>query len=456
MNNLPLSSAAKNASPLQKKERIIFLDAIRGIAVLGILIMNIMGQGQSEVFYNNMDLSQPITGPNFYAWAIEMGVFEGTMRGLFSILFGAGTILLLARLEKTRAHLDVADIYYRRMIWLLVFGLINAYIFLWPGDILYYYALCGLFLFPFRKLSAQKLFLCALILLLIGTYRETSALYDRKETISKGKTAEMLQKNKRKLTEEQTGELKAWQELNEKHSSKGLMKQAEEETKKIQEASYPQIFAHYRDANMEMESKGLFNSWWDMLLFFFLGMALFKSGFLTGDSKTWIYLLVTVAGIALGLWINYAELKTLYLLRFDEVKMIEKTTGAYYQVRRLVQTMGYLSLLILLYKVNPLKWIFRIFVPVGQMAFSNYLGQSIITSVIFLGFGWYGKLQRYQIYEIATGIWIFQIVFSHIWLKFFIFGPFEWAWRSLTYQKIQPFKRAESEDVLPDFSTAHA
>ena len=456
MNNLPLSSVAGNASPLHKKARIIFLDAIRGIAVLGILIMNIMAQGQAHFFYNNMDLSQPITGPNFYAWVIEMGIFEGTMRGLFSILFGAGTILLLTRLEKTRAHLDVADIYYRRMLWLLVFGLINAYIFLWPGDILYYYALCGLFLFPFRKLSAQKLFICALILLIIGSYRETNALYDRKETISKGKTAEMLQKNREKLTGKQTGELKAWEEMKEKHSSKGIMTQAAEETKKVQEANYPQIFAYYRDVNMKLQSLGLFNSWWDMLLFFFLGMALFRSGYLTGESKIWIYLLVTIAGIGVGLWINYTELKMLYFLRFDEVKMIENTTGAYYQIRRLVQTLGYLSLLILLYKINPLKWIFRIFVPVGQMAFSNYLGQSIITSVIFLGFGWFGRLQRYEIYEIAAAIWVFQIVFSHIWLKYFIFGPFEWVWRSLTYQKIQPFKRVESQDVLPDLNTAHA
>jgi len=83
------------------------------------------------------------------------------------------------------------------------------------------------------------------------------------------------------------------------------------------------------------------------------------------------------------------------------------------------------------------------------MAFTNYLSQSIITSVIFYIMGWFGSFQRYQIYEIVFCIWVFQIVFSTIWLKYFLFGPFEWLWRSLTYQKAQPFIRVK-ENITPD------
>src|SRR5215212_7236455 len=161
-----------NVSPLGKKERILFLDCVRGIALLGILLMNSMAQSQSHLFYEFMNLNQSITGWNFYAWVIERGFFEGTMRGLFSILFGAGTVLLLTRLQKQKPGLEPADIFYRRMLWLLAFGLINAFLFLWPGDILYPYAICGLLLFPFRNLSVNKLLLCALLMLVIGTYRE--------------------------------------------------------------------------------------------------------------------------------------------------------------------------------------------------------------------------------------------------------------------------------------------
>lgn len=437
------------ASPLKKKERILFIDSIRGIALLGILLMNSMAQSQSHWFYAFMNLNQPITGKNFWAWVIEMGVFEGTMRGLFSILFGAGTILLIERLEKTRGHIDAADIYYRRILWLLVFGLINAFIFLWPGDILYFYAMCGLVLFPFRKMSPRNLWIGVFLMLAFGTYRDTAALYNRKETITKGRQAEVLKKQHKKLSKEQTADLEKWNSFRDKNDSKGFMKQAAEETVKIQTATYPKLFAYLRDVNMELESVGLYNGWWDMLLFFFIGMAVYKSGFLIGSSPTWLYVLIAVLGIGLGLAINYMGLKAMYHARFDGVKLTESAPFEIYQIRRLIQTMGYLSLLILLYKVNALRGVFHLFAPVGQMAFTNYLSQSIFAAIIFYAMGWFGHFQRYQVYEIVACIWIFQIITSNIWLRYYLFGPFEWLWRSLTYMKLQPIKRVK-EDVTPD------
>ena len=90
------------AAPLNQKQRILLLDVLRGIALLGILIMNIMEQSQSHFFYTRLDLREPLSNANFYAWAGEMFLFEGTMRGMFSILFGAGALLLLGRLIKTK------------------------------------------------------------------------------------------------------------------------------------------------------------------------------------------------------------------------------------------------------------------------------------------------------------------------------------------------------------------
>ena len=185
-------------APLQKIDRIVFLDCVRGMALLGILLMNSMAQSQSHVFYDSMNLDQPITGPNFYVWILERGVFEGTMRGLFSILFGAGTFLLISRLVKSKEGMEPADFYFRRLLWLLFFGLVNAFIFLWPGDILYPYALCGFLLFPFRNLSPKKLLIGALLLLALGTYRQNMQLYEARQTISKGQIAEKLQINKQK------------------------------------------------------------------------------------------------------------------------------------------------------------------------------------------------------------------------------------------------------------------
>jgi uncharacterized protein len=449
------------STPLRQNERIQFIDSIRGVALLGILLMNITAQSQAHFFYDKMDLRQPLTGPNFYAWGIEMLLFEGTMRGLFSILFGAGTILLLTRLIKKKSGLEPADIYYRRLLWLLVFGLINAFIFLWPGDILYPYALCGLLLFPFRNLSPKNLLWIAFAVLVIGTYRENSDLFKYKKTISQGQVAEALEAKKLTLTDKQKEQIEAYKGLKERVSGQGIVKRAEKEEKEIKGQSYLAIFRYYRDINMRLQSQDMYeNGIWDILLCFFIGMALYKSGYLVGNKSNAFYASVAVIGISLGIAINYFHLRQQYQLKFDNFQLIQNVKFSYYEIRRVSQTLGYLSLLILIYKITPFKKILNVFAPVGQMAFTNYLSQSIFTSIIFYGFGLFATLQRYEIYYVVVAIWLFQIVTSHIWLRYFRFGPFEWVWRSLTYLKKQPMKRwvvtAEAEGVSEEITPTPA
>ena len=443
----PTVVAGSTPVPLTKKHRILFLDSVRGIALLGILLMNIAAQGDIFIFYDKLDLGQAITGPNLWVWIIEMGFFEGTMRGLFSILFGAGSYLLIKRLEKQHSGLEAADIYYRRLLWLLAFGLINAFLFLWPGDILYPYALLGLVLFPFRNLSPKVLLWIAVLLIAFGTYRENRMLFNAKEKIVKGRVAEGLEKSKKKLTEEQKGDLGKYKDFKEKHTSAGYMKEAKKETAKVQGKNYAEIFKEYRDVNMEIQSIYFYNSWWDILLFFFIGMALFKSGFLEGRMNNGLYLAVTIVGIAAGLWFNYWLMSKQYANKFDGVVLTEEVPFAIYQTRRVLQTLGYLGLFILLYKVNIFRRMMDIFAPVGQMAFTNYLMQSIITSIVFFGFNLFGRLERYELYYVVGAIWIFQIIFSHIWLRYFYFGPFEWVWRALTYLKKPGFVKRKTEAI---------
>jgi uncharacterized protein len=321
---------ANMATPLQAKNRILLLDGVRGLALLGILLMNIMGQSQSHFFYTALNLDQPITGPNFVVWILEVLFFEGTMRGLFSLLFGAGALLLLSRLEKSQPGLQPADIFYRRMLWLLIFGLINAFIFLWPGDILYPYALCGLLLFPFRNWSAKYLLFGALFFLAVGTYRENSMLYESKKTITEGRLAEQLEAKKAALTPDQKESLEKWKGFKEKNSSAGIMKQAKEETARIQGKNYAQIFGYYKNINMMIQSTFFYKSgWWDILLFFFLGMALFKMDFLTGKKPAALYAAIAVAGIGIGLLLNYFLVKFQYQNRFDNIIFSEKWRFSY-------------------------------------------------------------------------------------------------------------------------------
>lgn len=441
-------------APLTQKQRILLLDVLRGIALLGILIMNSMSQSQSHFFYDKMDPSQSMTGANFYAWAAEMFLFEGTMRGMFSILFGAGALLLLTRLVKTKKGLEPADIYYRRLLWLLLFGLLNAFVLLWPGDILYPYALCGLVLFPFRNLSVKAFLWISLAFLVIGTYRENSDLYSTKKIISKGQAAEALQAQKSTLTDEQTADLGKYTEYKGKNSRDGIAKAVKEGNKKMQSQNYLTIFRYLIPVNMMIESTFLYEvGWYDIFLCFFLGMALYKSGYLLGKKRAGVYALVAIGGIGSGIALNYYYLHLQYRLGFDTIQFNQQLKLSYYEIRRILQTMGNLSLIILLYKVVPFRKLLNVFAPVGQMAFTNYLSQSIITSVIFLGFGYYGRLQRYEVYYVVGAIWLFQIVFSNIWLRYFRFGPFEWVWRSLTYWHKQPMKKKtiaeEVEEVEP-------
>ncbi|SEO32019.1 uncharacterized protein SAMN05192574_10759 [Mucilaginibacter gossypiicola] len=432
----------KTANPVAQNKRIILLDAMRGIAVLGILVMNIMEQGQPGIFYMNMNAGQSQTGSNFFAWLFGMGLFEGVMRGMFCILFGVGSLLLLDRLEQRGIGLKAADIFYRRMLWLLALGLLNAFVFLWPGDILYDYALIGLTLFPFRRMSASRLMIPITILLLFGIYRESSQQNDTRLVIEKGKQAEELNIHRHALTPEQNSDLTAFQKFKTENSNPGMVVIGKEASTAVQSANLSGLLKIIYDQNIDFESTFFYNHWWDIALLFFTGMAFYRSGFITGESKTWIYIVVASGGLIITLVMNYYDLMNIYNNKFDFVKITESASPVvFYQAKRLLQVAAYLSALILLYRLTSLRNIFKVFANVGQMALTNYLMQSIITSIIFFGFGFYGKLQRYELIEAALLIWIFQIILSAIWLRYFTYGPFEWAWRSLTYLKTQPFKR---------------
>jgi uncharacterized protein len=113
-----------------------------------------------------------------------------------------------------------------------------------------------------------------------------------------------------------------------------------------------------------------------------------------------------------------------------------------YQLGRIFTVMGHIGLFMLFIKSGILKFLQTALSAVGKMALTNYLVHTIICTTFFLGFGFgmFGKLQRYELYYVVFSIWLIQLIYSPIWLRYFRYGPAEWAWRSLTYLKIQPFK----------------
>jgi uncharacterized protein len=437
-----ITTPSVTPSPVGIENRIKILDSLRGMALLGILMMNIPFFGRAFQLHYNLDILGEYSGPNYWCWWIVNGLFEGTMRAIFSMLFGAGAILLLDRMEKKPMEgITPADIYYRRLIWLLIFGLINAYIFLWPGDILYTYAITGLFLFPFRKLSATKLALFGAVFMLFATIQSTSKIRMSGKTREKGEIAVLAEKKHRKLTDKQKKEKEEWVSFQENHSIAHFKSEIAQSNKNMQKG-YVEIQSDLTGINKYIETTDFYTElFFDALAFFLIGMALFKTGYLSGNRSFQEYAAVALISYGIGLPISYWIGSTAIRHHFDPSLTWQEFKVSLYHIKRLLMAMGHISFVLILYKLRIAGFLLKALSNVGQMAFTNYLMQSLICTFIFYGYGLalFGKLERYQLYEVVAAVWIFQIALSAVWLRFFRFGPFEWLWRSLTYWKRQPF-----------------
>ena len=433
------------------RDRIVIIDAIRGIAILGILMVNINWFGMPFQYNMDLNLHNEYSGPNYYIWIFSNSIFEGSFRALFSLLFGASTLLLLHRAEKKADGLAPADFYYRRLIWLLVFGLVNAFVFLWPADILYPYALCGFFLYPFRNLKARHLLYFGLAVILVSGIKSTNRMYNLKSLREKGETALMLESRGVGLTEEQQEDRKNWLQYEDMNNTAALRKQADAQNTVLHK-KYFDISRYYKTMSENFESVNLYlYDFWDVLSFFFIGMALFKWGILTAERSKKFYWTIFVVGYSVGLCLGLLILRAHIRTHFDDTRTAGLLYVDFYQEKRLFMSMGHLGLIMLLYKYHVIDGIIRTLARVGQMTLTNYLMQSILCGLFFYGFGFgeFGKLQRYQLYYVVLGVWAFQILFSNIWMSYFRFGPFEWLWRSLTYWKLQPLRKEKEVQPIP-------
>ena len=179
-------------------------------------------------------------------------------------------------------------------------------------------------------------------------------------------------------------------------------------------------------------------------------MAFYKSGILTGQAPVKTYWFLFIAGLGGGLVLSWLRLKPLIDYNFNFFEFTKNVKFEFYQISRTFRAVGIFGLIMLLYKSGWCKWFFSLMRPVGQMAFTNYLMQSLLVGLFFygIGFGYFGKLERHQIYYVVGATWLLQIIWSHLWLRFFRFVPLEWAWRSLTYWKKQPMRKANTKDVM--------
>lgn len=428
--------AASNIGPVAETERLESIDVIRGVALLGILLMNIVGMGLPDPAYGDPSSAGGATGWNLWTWIITNVCFEGTMRAMFSMLFGAGVLLFTARSEKDQG-LSVADAWYRRLIWLFLFGFVHAYLLLWPGEILYAYGLLGMFLFPMRNLSASRLAILGVALLLTGAVISILENRDVLQQYPVAMEAESIIKAGGTLTEEQTAAKEFWE---------GKMKEMKPDQKTKDDVvkgirgGYLSAIATKAPFTVITHTSFYYRyAYFDILSMMLVGMACFKASVLQAKLPNRTYALMVLIGYGIGVPVNLYETMTFLRSEFSLVTYYK--VALTYDVGRLSMVTGHVGLVMLMCRNRWLQGLQRALSAVGRMAITNYISHTLITTMVFVVFAQFGLWERHQLYYLVFAIWIFQLVISPLWLQHFYFGPMEWLWRRLTYMKGQPFRR---------------
>jgi len=429
-------------------ERIASLDVIRGIAILFILFMNMPDMAG---YFQAGDPRSLGWGPwDRFAFIGQFTFLDGTQRGLLELLFGAGIMIMARRAMEPDAPIAVADLHYRRN-WLLIgFGLVNAIVLLWFGDILITYGIVALMIFPFRLLKARNQLWVGVAVLALGTVPFALKYVDNSAKYHAGQAAAARSAAHQKLTKEQSESLKQYNERLERlrtiAQSPITLKETGEER-----AS--------RTGALPTYAKGRWNDWLSfysaMPLFpilaeifgtMLIGMALFQRGFIQGRAKPSTYLTMVIAGYAVGLGARSVALS--HLLALDPAP---HPYNLYYQTARLAMVMGHLGAIHLALRSAVGRALLRPFQANGKMPLTTYLSASLVTMWLLFpsfGFGLWGRFSFAGSMALAAAIIAVQLVAANLWLRRYETGPLEWAWKSLAYGRRMPFRRPVADEPI--------
>lgn len=400
-------------APVTAAARIESLDVLRGFALLGILAMNIRVMGAPFGAYMYPYAMFEYEGANRIAFLVTAVFFDLKMMGLFSMLFGAGVVLYAAKGEGNGT--PTTGLWFRRMFWLLVIGLMHAY-FIWNGDILVPYALTGLLvLWWVRRWTARTLIMAGAVLLLVGGLLGASTLMTWDSMSEQGRASQL---SFMMPTPEQVEE-----QLDEMRGSYTEVVAARAPLVLLAQTVFYATFFLWRTGGMML-----------------IGMGLFKAGFLDGRWPPSSYTRTAVICLALGLSMSTIGVYQLEQVRFS---MPERTLPDLWNYFGAVFTsIGYAAGILAVVTTGALAGLRRRLAAVGRMAFTNYLSQSVITAVLFLGWGlaMAGRLDYAQQLLVVAAIWVVQLIVSPLWLAKFRLGPLEWLWRSLTYWRRQAWR----------------
>ena len=406
-------------------DRILTLDAIRGVAVMGILMMNIVAFAMPEAAYSNPFAYGGHAGIDFAAWLANAILIDGKMRGLFSFLFGASMLLVIERAEARGEN--PARVHFARMAWLFVFGMAHL-VQLWWGDILNHYALIGALAWFFRRLPPHKLVALAIILLAM----EFALVYGIGQQIAASEAAVRAGHASAEVAHAYAAN----------RANLGVPPAADiARDLAIHRGSYATIFADRLPEALRAPGQAFFFLGLETLAYMLLGMAGLRSGLLTGAWSRRAY--VRGAGVGFGIGIPAAALVATIPIRhgFDTAS-VAMSTLVWSEPVRPVMILGWACLIVL--ALRPGGALTARIAAAGRMAFSNYLGTTLVCTTLFYGYGFglYGRLSRAELYLVVAPVSALMLLWSRPWLARFRYGPLEWLWRSLARGRLQPMRKA--------------
>jgi uncharacterized protein len=404
-----------NSLPMPESGRLEPLDLLRGVAVLGILLLNIQLFAMPFAAYANpMALGDP-PQRDLTIWALNHLLADQKFMTIFALLFGAGVALFSNRIEARGAQ--PAALHYRRMGWLLVFGLLHAYL-LWYGDILVLYAVCGSVVFLVRRWSPRALLTTGLVILGIGSGLSlfagwTMPMWPPEEIL--GLNDDIWAPRADAIANEVAAFRSGWL------------------------AQMPMRFSLSFDAHaFEMWYWGI----WRACGLMCIGIALLEWRVLTGERSPRFYAFTAAIGLTIGL-----GLTTTGFIRNQATGWNLRDgfflNAAFNYWGSIGTSLAYVAIWLVIWQTRVARGLVERLMAVGRMALSCYIAETIICTTIFYGhgLGWFGALGRAGQMVIVVAVWLVLLAVAPVWLAYFRFGPLEWLWRMLTYGRVEPIAR---------------
>ena len=407
------------AAPVSIHERAAILDVLRGLALMGVLLDNIFGFTGYGYSSEEQMKAFPTYYPDITLGLLELVFINGKFYSLFSLLFGIGFSVILIRNEQK--SLNPLPVFYRRLFLLACFGAAHLFL-LWEGDILFLYAMIGCLLPLFRKCSDKTLITWAVILI------ASPILIDLVKVLLHVKTGAFLEELAFKI-DEKNG-------ITKDNFSTYLSKPGSgwKEWRNWQASGFLYRYSYLIETNRIPKVLGMF------LLGFCAGRKMMYANL---DQYVPLFKKIKRWGFIIGIPASFAHVYFMFKGKGIPDPMGLATT-TFYALSVVPLSLAYTSTICLFWLRTNGNSRLRILAPVGRMALTNYLMQTISCITIFygVGFGLGGNIGPTFFVPIALCIYTLQIIYSNWWFKHFNYGPLEWIWRQWTYKKRLPIAKA--------------